>query len=147
MHKRCIGLKIVTYLECIFHENGCTFLDRITNDAREDEMENNMGQVATMVGNLRNMAIDMGSEIESQNRQIDRVNQKVNELINNTDRLDSIMNSKINETYYCHRLSLTKYEYRLQMRKLENYLSTNLAKHAQLFFLLFLTLSKTYKIF
>lgn len=36
-----------------------------------------MGQVSTMIGNLRNMAIDMGSEIESQNRQIDRVNQKV----------------------------------------------------------------------
>lgn len=30
-----------------------------------------------MVGNLRNMAIDMGSEIENQNRQLDRVNLKV----------------------------------------------------------------------
>ena len=50
---------------------------RITNDAREDEMENNMGQVATMVGNLRNMAIDMGGEIETQNRQLDRINRKV----------------------------------------------------------------------
>jgi len=52
-------------------------LPRITNDAREEEMESNMGQVSTMVGNLRNMAIDMGSEIESQNRQIDRINVKV----------------------------------------------------------------------
>jgi synaptosomal-associated protein 25 len=49
------------------------YIGKITNDAREEEMENNMGQVSTMVGNLRNMAIDMGSEIESQNRQIDRV--------------------------------------------------------------------------
>lgn len=40
-------------------------------------MENNMGQVSTMVGNLRHMAIDMGSEIENQNRQLDRVNMKV----------------------------------------------------------------------
>lgn len=50
---------------------------RITNDAREEEMEDNMGQVNTMIGNLRNMAIDMGSELENQNRQIDRVNRKV----------------------------------------------------------------------
>lgn len=50
---------------------------RITNDAREDEMEENMGQVNTMIGNLRNMALDMGSELENQNRQIDRINRKV----------------------------------------------------------------------
>lgn len=30
-----------------------------------------------MIGNLRNMAIDMGSELENQNRQIDRINLKV----------------------------------------------------------------------
>ena len=40
-------------------------------------MEENMGQVNTMIGNLRNMAIDMGSELENQNRQIDRINRKV----------------------------------------------------------------------
>lgn len=53
------------------------FKSRITNDAREEEMEDNMGQVNTMIGNLKNMAIDMGSELENQNRQIDRVNRKV----------------------------------------------------------------------
>lgn len=53
------------------------FIFRITNDAREDEMEENMGQVNTMIGNLRNMALDMGSELENQNRQIDRINRKV----------------------------------------------------------------------
>lgn len=52
-------------------------LCRITNDAREDEMEENMGQVNTMIGNLRNMALDMGSELENQNRQIERINKKV----------------------------------------------------------------------
>ncbi|XP_022334466.1 synaptosomal-associated protein 25-like isoform X5 [Crassostrea virginica] len=51
-------------------------ITRITNDAREDEMEENLTQVSGMLGNLRNMAIDMGSEIESQNRQIDRINNK-----------------------------------------------------------------------
>lgn len=37
-------------------------------------MENNMEEVSIMVGNLRNMAIDMGSEIGQQNNQIDRIN-------------------------------------------------------------------------
>lgn len=58
------------------------FAFRITNDAREDEMEENMGQVNTMIGNLRNMALDMGSELENQNRQIDRVNRKVHYILN-----------------------------------------------------------------
>lgn len=40
-------------------------------------MEENVGQVNTMIGNLRNMALDMGSELENQNRQVDRVNRKV----------------------------------------------------------------------
>lgn len=39
-------------------------------------MEENVGQVNTMIGNLRNMALDMGSELENQNRMIDRVNVK-----------------------------------------------------------------------
>lgn len=55
---------------------------RITNDARENEMEENMSQVNTMIGNLRNMAIDMGSELENQNRQIDRINRKVVLILN-----------------------------------------------------------------
>ncbi|XP_055346384.1 synaptosomal-associated protein 25-like isoform X2 [Paramacrobiotus metropolitanus] len=51
-------------------------LTRITNDAREDEMEENLGQVSTMISNLRNMAVDMSGEIETQNRQLDRINLK-----------------------------------------------------------------------
>ncbi|XP_025104780.1 synaptosomal-associated protein 25-like isoform X3 [Pomacea canaliculata] len=52
------------------------YITRVLNDAREDEMEQNMCEVSGMIGNLRNMAVDMGNEIESQNRQIDRINQK-----------------------------------------------------------------------
>ncbi|CAF3203949.1 unnamed protein product [Rotaria socialis] len=52
------------------------FLLRITNDAREDEMEENLQQVSTVIGNLRNMACDMGNEIENQNNQIDRIKGK-----------------------------------------------------------------------
>jgi len=50
------------------------FVTRITNDAREDEMEQNMGEVSNMLGNLRNMAVDMSNEIDSQNKQIERIN-------------------------------------------------------------------------
>uniref|UniRef100_A0A914XD25 Synaptosomal-associated protein n=1 Tax=Plectus sambesii TaxID=2011161 RepID=A0A914XD25_9BILA len=52
------------------------YITRITNDAREDEMDENVQQVSTMVGNLRNMAIDMGTEVSNQNRQLERINQK-----------------------------------------------------------------------
>uniref|UniRef100_A0A915JWL6 t-SNARE coiled-coil homology domain-containing protein n=1 Tax=Romanomermis culicivorax TaxID=13658 RepID=A0A915JWL6_ROMCU len=39
-------------------------------------MDENVMQVSSMVGNLRNMAIDMGTEIGNQNRQLDRINMK-----------------------------------------------------------------------
>ena len=55
------------------------FVNRITNDAREDEMDENLVQVSSMIGNLRNMAIDMGSEIENQNQLITRVQLKVSD--------------------------------------------------------------------
>lgn len=40
-------------------------------------MEENLQQVSTMIGNLRNMACDMGNEIANQNNQIDRIKGKV----------------------------------------------------------------------
>jgi synaptosomal-associated protein 25 len=40
-------------------------------------MEDNLQQVSTMIGNLRNMACDMGNEIENQNNQIERIKGKV----------------------------------------------------------------------
>ncbi|CAF1287780.1 unnamed protein product [Adineta steineri] len=55
---------------------GSGYVQRITNDAREGEMEDNLQQVSTMIGNLRNMACDMGNEIENQNSQIDRIKSK-----------------------------------------------------------------------
>ena len=54
---------------------------RITNDDREEEMEENMQQVSTMIGNLRNMAQDMGTEVSNQNSQLDRINQKVGQCV------------------------------------------------------------------
>ena len=52
------------------------FVARITNDDREAEMEENMEQIGAMVGNLRNMANDMGGEVTRQNQQLDRINKK-----------------------------------------------------------------------
>lgn len=51
--------------------------DRVTNDAREDEMEENLAHVGSIVGNLKSMALDMGNEILLQNDQIDRIQGKV----------------------------------------------------------------------
>ncbi|XP_045627501.1 synaptosomal-associated protein 23 isoform X1 [Ursus americanus] len=61
------------------------YIKRITNDAREDEMEENLTQVGSILGNLKNMALDMGNEIEAQNRQIDRITEKAD---TNKDRID-----------------------------------------------------------
>ena len=55
---------------------------RITNDAREDEMEDNMQQVGSVLGNLKNMAADMGQEIDRQNKQLDKVGAKVKHRLN-----------------------------------------------------------------
>ena len=51
---------------------------RFTDDAREDEMEDNMQVVGSVLGNLKNMAADMGGEIDRQNKQLDKIDVKVN---------------------------------------------------------------------
>jgi len=57
-------------------EAGGPFIQRITNDAREDEMEDNMQSVSNVLGNLKNMAADMGGELERQNKQLDKIDIK-----------------------------------------------------------------------
>ncbi|XP_054653195.1 synaptosomal-associated protein 23-like isoform X2 [Dunckerocampus dactyliophorus] len=52
------------------------YIKRITNDAREDEMEDNLNAVGGIIGNLRTMAVDMGTEIDKQSKQIDRITDK-----------------------------------------------------------------------
>lgn len=53
------------------------FWRRVTNDAREDEMEDNLETVGSIIGNLKTMAMDMGNEIDKQNKQIDNISSKV----------------------------------------------------------------------
>uniref|UniRef100_A0A3B4TKF0 Synaptosomal-associated protein n=1 Tax=Seriola dumerili TaxID=41447 RepID=A0A3B4TKF0_SERDU len=52
------------------------YIRRVTNDAREDEMEENLAHVGSIVGNLRSMALDMGNEIDMHNAQIERIRGK-----------------------------------------------------------------------
>nr|XP_033479543.1 synaptosomal-associated protein 25-like [Epinephelus lanceolatus] len=53
------------------------YIRRVTNDAREDEMEENLAHVGSIIGNLKSMALDMGNEIDKQNVQIERIQGKV----------------------------------------------------------------------
>ncbi|XP_027900986.1 synaptosomal-associated protein 25 isoform X2 [Xiphophorus couchianus] len=46
---------------------------RVMDDAREDEMEENLAHVGSIVGNLKSMALDIGNELESQKDQIIRI--------------------------------------------------------------------------
>lgn len=43
-------------------------------------MDENLEQVGGIIGNLRHMALDMGNEIDTQNRQIDRIMEKVRQV-------------------------------------------------------------------
>ncbi|KAM3595002.1 uncharacterized protein V6R79_016931 [Siganus canaliculatus] len=52
------------------------YIKRVTNDAREDEMEDNLQAVGSIIGNLKTMAVDMGTEIDKQNKQIDNITEK-----------------------------------------------------------------------
>ncbi|XP_034968211.1 synaptosomal-associated protein 23 [Zootoca vivipara] len=61
------------------------YIKRVTNDAREDEMEENLTQVGNILGNLKNMAVEMGNTIDTQNQQIDQINIKAE---TNKDRIE-----------------------------------------------------------
>ncbi|ELW72734.1 Synaptosomal-associated protein 23 [Tupaia chinensis] len=85
---QCCGLCVCPCNRTKNFESGAAsggYIKRITNDAREDEKEENLTQVGSILGNLKNMALDMGNEIEAQNRQIDRITEKAD---TNKDRID-----------------------------------------------------------
>lgn len=63
------------------------YITRITNDAREDEMDANLCQVNSILGNLHNMAVDMNTELRRQNDQIGRITTKGTD---NSIRLDHV---------------------------------------------------------
>jgi len=69
------------------------FVAKITNDAREVEMEDNLGDISNMVTSLKHMANDLGSEITNQNKQIDRINALGEENVSSI----SVANTKARE--------------------------------------------------
>ncbi|KAM8853385.1 SNARE_SNAP25N and SNARE_SNAP23C domain-containing protein [Synchiropus splendidus] len=68
------------------------YIRRVTNDAREDEMEENLAHVGSILGNLKSMALDVGNEIDTQNVQIERIQGKA---ILNVSRINAA-NQKAN---------------------------------------------------
>ncbi|XP_053124264.1 synaptosomal-associated protein 25-like [Hemicordylus capensis] len=57
------------------------FIQRITKDDAEEEMEQNLTQVDSMLSNLRSMALDMSNEIDIQNKQVDTIKEKASENV------------------------------------------------------------------
>ncbi|KAI4877704.1 hypothetical protein NFI96_031903 [Prochilodus magdalenae] len=74
------------------------FIRRVTDDARENEMDENLEQVGGIIGNLRHMALDMGNEIDTQNRQIDRIMDKVGVMLQCSIFIFIYSLSKLNPT-------------------------------------------------
>ncbi|KAG7257223.1 hypothetical protein CRUP_027300 [Coryphaenoides rupestris] len=67
--------------------------ERVMEDAREVEMQDNLAHVGSIVGNLKNMALDMGSEIDTQNEQIGRIQAKANLNVPRIDAANQKANS------------------------------------------------------
>ncbi|XP_076002024.1 synaptosomal-associated protein 25 isoform X2 [Genypterus blacodes] len=68
------------------------YITRVTKDAREDEMEGNLAHVGSIIGNLKSMARDIGNELDAQNVQMDRIQDKA---VLNVSRIDTA-NKKAN---------------------------------------------------
>eukprot|EP00037_Helgoeca_nana_P037600 m.16734 g.16734 ORF g.16734 m.16734 type:complete len:235 (-) comp9100_c0_seq1:2063-2767(-) len=64
------------------------YIERITNDAREDEMNENLGVVHDILGDLKNQAAAMGAEIDEQNGMIDQIQDKTQSNIKRVDAAD-----------------------------------------------------------
>ncbi|XP_034862555.1 synaptosomal-associated protein 23-like [Mirounga leonina] len=52
------------------------YIQRRTNDAREEEMEENLTQVDGTLGHLKNNAPGMGNEVEAPDGQIEQITEK-----------------------------------------------------------------------
>lgn len=70
------------------------FFIRITNDDREDKMEENLSHVVNHVEILKNMALDLSNKIEDQIQIIDHVNNEVQLLLSYFTEVKCICNSR-----------------------------------------------------
>ncbi|XP_077096086.1 synaptosomal-associated protein 23-like [Siphateles boraxobius] len=62
------------------------YIKKITNDEREDEMEENLKQVGDSIVILKSMALGIGDKISEQNQIIEEIN---NEVTKNTDDVNA----------------------------------------------------------
>uniref|UniRef100_UPI00398E7A9A synaptosomal-associated protein 23-like isoform X1 n=2 Tax=Pristiophorus japonicus TaxID=55135 RepID=UPI00398E7A9A len=76
---------------------GEGYINRITNDSREDEMDDNLQQVGSIIGNLKNMAIDMGNEIDTHNKKIEIITEKADANKSRIDDANLRANKLINK--------------------------------------------------
>jgi len=76
-------------------DNG--MIKRITNDEREDQMEENLQQVGGLLGNLKNMALDMGNELDKQNEQVARITDKAEMNFGRIDDANARANKILND--------------------------------------------------
>lgn len=79
-------------------QNKVSMIHRVTNDDREDMMDDNLQQVSGLVSNLKNMALDMGTELEKQSAQITRISDKAEmnqgRIIGANERANRILTTK-----------------------------------------------------
>ena len=64
---------------------SCSFVQPINGDPREDEMEENLQLVASMINNIKKGAIEMGETLEDQNDQLDSIVNKSEETTMRTE--------------------------------------------------------------
>lgn len=56
------------------------FYWRPTGDDEEDEIEQNITDISSMVSNLKHMAVDIGNEVDTQNQQLEKIYEEVKKL-------------------------------------------------------------------
>ena len=54
---------------------------RITGDDREKQMNEDLGDVSRLLGNIKNQALDTNSELNRQNQQLDVIQDKVIDIL------------------------------------------------------------------
>ena len=54
---------------------------RITGDDREKQMNEDLGDVSRLLGNIKNQAVDTNSQLNRQNQQLDVIQDKVIDIL------------------------------------------------------------------
>ncbi|ETE60581.1 Synaptosomal-associated protein 25, partial [Ophiophagus hannah] len=76
----CAKLKNMKAMEASKAASGNAQDVVIMKDDVEDELEQNLTQVDSMLSNLRSMAVDMSNEIDVQSKQVENIKEKVSDV-------------------------------------------------------------------